>query len=70
MSASVVRGGRNSGFFIAGTDTGVGKTRVAVALVHALTRVGLSVAVMKPIAAGAESTAEGPRNDDALELMR
>jgi dethiobiotin synthetase len=70
MSASVVRGGRNSGFFIAGTDTGVGKTRVAVALVHALTRVGLSVAAMKPIAAGAESTAEGPRNDDALELMR
>ena len=44
------------GCFIAGTDTGVGKTRVATAMVRALVREGLRVAVMKPVAAGAETT--------------
>lgn len=58
------------GAFIAGTDTGVGKTRVATALVEALVREGLRVAVMKPIAAGAAATAEGLRNDDAMALMK
>lgn len=58
------------GAFITGTDTGVGKTRVATALVEALVRDGLRVAVMKPIAAGAERTSEGLRNDDALALIR
>jgi dethiobiotin synthetase len=58
-----------SGFFITGTDTGVGKTLVAVALTRALVARGLRVAVMKPVAAGAIDTPEGPRNDDALELL-
>lgn len=53
------------GFFVTGTDTGVGKTRVAVALVHALKGLGLRVGVMKPVAAGTA----GPGNGDALELM-
>jgi dethiobiotin synthetase len=57
------------GYFIAGTDTGVGKTFVSVALTRALVARGLRVAVMKPVAAGAIDTAEGPRNDDALELL-
>jgi dethiobiotin synthetase len=57
------------GFFIAGTDTGVGKTLVSVALTRALVARGLRVAVMKPVAAGAIDTADGPRNDDALELL-
>jgi dethiobiotin synthetase len=59
-----------NGIFVAGTDTAVGKTRVAVALVRALVRDGLDVAAMKPVAAGAEPTPEGLRNDDALALMR
>jgi dethiobiotin synthetase len=59
----------NKGFFVAGTDTGVGKTRVAVALTRALVARGLRVAVMKPVAAGAIDTPDGPRNDDALELL-
>jgi dethiobiotin synthetase len=59
----------SKGFFIAGTDTGVGKTRVSVALTRALVARGLRVAVMKPVAAGALETTEGPRNDDALELL-
>jgi dethiobiotin synthetase len=59
----------NNGWFIAGTDTGVGKTLVAVALTRALVSRGLRVAVMKPVAAGAVDTPQGPRNDDALELL-
>ncbi|HTU65912.1 MAG TPA: dethiobiotin synthase [Steroidobacteraceae bacterium] len=59
---------KNKGFFITGTDTGVGKTLVSVAIVHALVARGLRTAVMKPVAAGAIHTPDGPRNDDALEL--
>jgi len=54
--------------FITGTDTGVGKTVVAAALIRALVREGLRVAAMKPVAAGAELTAHGLRNADALLL--
>jgi dethiobiotin synthetase len=59
----------NKGFFIAGTDTAVGKTLVSVALTRALVARGLRVAVMKPVAAGAVDSGDGPRNDDALELL-
>jgi dethiobiotin synthetase len=55
------------GFFVTGTDTGVGKTRVAVALVHALRHQGLRVAVMKPISAGA---ARGELNEDVVALLQ
>jgi dethiobiotin synthetase len=58
------------GVFIAGTDTGVGKTRIARAIVRALVRDGMRVAAMKPVAAGADATSEGLRNVDALELAR
>ena len=57
------------GVFITGTDTGVGKTVVACALVRALRAAGNRVAVMKPIASGSFSTPEGLRNGDALALM-
>ena len=57
------------GFFIAGTDTAVGKTLVAVSLTRALVARGLRVAVMKPVAAGTVETADGSRNEDALELL-
>jgi dethiobiotin synthetase len=70
-SASSSRTGAASavaGLFIAGTDTGVGKTFVSVSLVRALAARGLAVAVMKPVAAGATLTARGPRNADALAL--
>jgi len=55
--------------FIAGTDTGVGKTWVATRLLAALGAAGLRAAGMKPVAAGAEATSHGLRNDDALELQ-
>ena len=57
-----------NGFFITGTDTGVGKTLIACALLHALARTGLSVVGMKPVAAGAVHSAEGLINDDVAQL--
>ena len=56
------------GLFITGTDTGVGKTVIACALVRGLRALGASVAVMKPVASGSEVTPLGLRNEDALAL--
>ena len=55
-------------FFVTGTDTGVGKTLAAAAMLRYWRGQGLSVAGMKPVAAGATLTADGLRNDDALML--
>jgi len=60
---------RTRGVFITGTDTEVGKTLVASAMVRSLAQDGNRIAVMKPIAAGAEPTDAGLRNTDAIELM-
>jgi len=57
-------------YFITGTDTGVGKTSVAVALLQAAINRGLSTAAVKPVAAGCELTSEGLRNEDALLLHK
>lgn len=57
------------GFFITGTDTGVGKTLVSVALTRALVARGFRVGAMKPVAAGVIDSPQGPRNDDAIELL-
>ena len=56
------------GYFITGTDTGVGKTLIACALLHALARTGLSVVGMKPVAAGAARGSEGLINEDVTQL--
>jgi dethiobiotin synthetase len=45
----------SQGFFVTGTDTGVGKTRIACALLRAFARSGMSAVGMKPVAAGSES---------------
>lgn len=55
--------------FIAGTDTGIGKTHSACTLIHALRATGRSVCGMKPVASGCVETVEGLRNDDALALL-
>jgi len=57
------------GFFITGTDTGVGKTLITCALLHALAARGRRVVGMKPVAAGAAATVEGLLNDD-VRLLR
>jgi len=56
-------------YFLTGTDTGVGKTLVAAALLRRLRESGVSVAGMKPIAAGATDGPEGRANEDALILQ-
>ena len=57
------------GFFITGTDTGVGKTLVACALLHAFAARGLRVAGMKPVAAGAALMDGVWVNEDVLQLI-
>ncbi|MEN0035770.1 MAG: dethiobiotin synthase [Cellvibrio sp.] len=56
-------------FFIAGTDTDVGKTLVAAGLLVAAKNHGLTTAALKPLAAGCEKTESGLRNADALLLQ-
>lgn len=51
--------------FVAGTDTGVGKTRIAVALIQTLASRGVRVVGMKPVAAGADP---GQLNEDVAAL--
>jgi len=58
------------GYFITGTDTGVGKTTVTLGLMQALQQQGCSVAAMKPVAAGCELTVDGWRHADALQLQQ
>ncbi|MEK7816516.1 MAG: dethiobiotin synthase [Pseudomonadota bacterium] len=57
-----------NGWFITGTDTGVGKTRAAQALLVALAQAGHAAVGMKPIASGAGSTPAGLRHADAEAL--
>jgi len=59
-----------SGYFIVGTDTGVGKTLVASALITRMVAAGMRVAAMKPISAGCVHTAEGWLNDDVARLRQ
>ncbi len=59
----------SSTIFVIGTDTGVGKTLVTQALLLRLRAEGLKAAGFKPVASGAEPTAAGLRNEDALLLQ-
>ncbi|KPJ67078.1 MAG: hypothetical protein AMJ43_05920 [Coxiella sp. DG_40] len=57
-------------FFIAGTDTGVGKTYIACKLLESFNQQGLSTVACKPVASGCETTKQGLKNEDALHLMQ
>lgn len=52
-------------YFITGTDTGVGKTLISTALLHAFAEQGKSVAGFKPVAAGCDAD---EHNEDAVAL--
>ncbi|WP_162046636.1 dethiobiotin synthase [Vibrio taketomensis] len=56
-------------FFIAGTDTDVGKTVASKAILNALAEKGLKTIGYKPVAAGSDETEQGLRNSDALYLQ-
>jgi dethiobiotin synthetase len=55
--------------FITGTDTEVGKTRIAVGLLQALDKRGLRCLGLKPVAAGCYESEGRLLNDDALEIQ-
>ena len=57
-------------FFVAGTDTGVGKTVVAAGLLRAFGRAGHSTVGLKPVAAGCDRAGGALVNGDALALQR
>ncbi|ARP86135.1 dethiobiotin synthase [Bordetella genomosp. 9] len=60
---------RHASYFVAGTDTEIGKTLASCGLLSAFAARGLSTAAMKPVAAGAAPDAAGIwRNEDA-ELL-
>jgi dethiobiotin synthetase len=56
------------GFFVTGTDTGVGKTLVACALLEAFAARGVSAVGMKPVASGAAARGSGWVSEDAERL--
>ena len=58
----------NHGFFVTGTDTGVGKTLVACALLRAFAASGLRTVGMKPVAAGAQLHGARLVNEDVVAL--
>jgi len=62
-------------FFVAGTDTGVGKTFASCALLEAAAKKSLSTMALKPLAAGCEQVDVGEgklqwQNEDAQRLMK
>lgn len=57
------------GYFVAGTDTGVGKTLVASALVHSFAARGHQAVGMKPVASGAVED-QGVLRWDDVEALR
>lgn len=64
-TATVLRGR----YFIAGTDTDVGKTYSSCYLLTQARRAGLSAVGVKPVAAGAQCNGGVLQNDDAIRLM-
>lgn len=57
-------------YFMTGTDTDVGKTRVACALLAAARQQGYSTAALKPVAAGVSDTYAGRCNADVAALAQ
>lgn len=57
-------------YFVIGTDTNVGKTYIASALVQHFVRLGFKTIGMKPVASGCELNQQGELiNEDALALI-
>lgn len=55
--------------FVTGTDTGVGKTHVACALLRHWSAFGFAVAPMKPVASGAVRMGDGWQQEDVDALL-
>ena len=59
----------SSAYFIAGTDTGVGKTLITSALVHGFAQRGLRSVGMKPVAAGCTWQDGRLLSEDVVQLV-
>jgi len=59
-----------SDYFITGTDTGVGKTWVTLALMKAMQNKGKVVVGMKPVASGCTKIGKDLHNDDAVKILQ
>jgi len=57
-----------SNFFIAGTDTNVGKTLIAGALLNYLNNLGKKTLAFKPVSTGCQEISDELRNQDAVGL--
>ena len=68
MTRNEKRGTWN-GYFVTGTDTGVGKTLVACSLLRAFASRGLRAVGMKPVASGAVPRGDGLVHDDVEKLI-
>jgi dethiobiotin synthetase len=60
---------KNHGYFVTGTDTGVGKTCVSLGLMRALQQQGHVVVGMKPVASGCSRASSRLVNEDACQLQ-
>lgn len=56
-----------NGFFIVGTDTGVGKTRITAALLRAFLEEGHNALAVKPVQTGCTATSQGLEAEDVQE---
>ncbi len=57
------------GWFITGTDTEIGKTAITAGLTWALSRRGVRVAPVKPLAAGRQPVGDRLINEDVQQLL-
>jgi dethiobiotin synthetase len=60
----------HKGIFITGTDTGVGKTFVALGLIEAMKKKGLNVCPMKPVESGCRIRKGRLIPDDSIKLLK
>jgi dethiobiotin synthetase len=60
----------NRAYFVTGTDTAIGKTLVATALLQLAREQGLHALGLKPVAAGCDDHAGISANEDAWQLMQ
>lgn len=59
---------RKQAFFVAGTDTDVGKTLISAAILHQAQQRGLTTLGLKPVSAGCVPSPQGLRHGDAQLL--
>lgn len=60
---------QTAGFFVTGTDTGVGKTIITASLLNQFRHEGFSTAGIKPLSTGGMQTSKGWCNEDVMKIQ-